>query len=79
MKCERRNSDLFAFLIFVSHKHTNVVVVGALPAMLIVSIYYLATSIIHVSFVFQTVIHLRNHYDFYYFSISLLGYRKLLV
>lgn len=58
------NSDIFAFLIFVSHKHTNVVVVGALPAMLIASIYYLVTSIIHVSFVFQTVIHLRNH-DFY--------------
>lgn len=35
MKCERRKSNLFAFLIFVSHKHTNVVVVGALPAMLI--------------------------------------------
>lgn len=63
LKCERSNSDLFAFLIFVSHKHT-VVVVGALPAMLIASIYYLVTSIIHVSFVFQTVIHLRNH-DFY--------------
>lgn len=48
MKCERRNSDIFAFLIFVSHKHTNVVVVGALPAMLIASIYYLVTRIIRV-------------------------------
>lgn len=71
MKCERRKSNLFAFLIFVSHKHTNVVVVGALPAMLIASIYYLVTSIIHVSFVFQRLTERPKSPDSYSFKKSL--------